>query len=149
MKRVKHNALRMMTKELNTWWNMANSKRGEGFETYIKIRWPKIEKADWQKFVASHSGSPFKRKSEWGKGMRKKHKMNHKLDSRGYLGKRKLWAKEDEAAQEAGRDAPLSYLKDGRAKDFLRARATYDLETGQLNFKSDEVAQVHTNLVSS
>ena len=81
--------------------------------------------------------------------MRKKHKMNHKLGSRGYLGKRKLWAKEDEDTRETRRDAPLSYLKDGRAKDFLRARATYDPETGQLIFISDEVAQVHANLVSS
>ena len=31
MKRVKHNALRMMTKALNTWWNMANSMKGEDF----------------------------------------------------------------------------------------------------------------------
>ena len=107
MKRVKHNALRMMTKALNKWRNMANSKKGEDFETYIKIRWPKIEKEDWQKFVAFHSGSLFKRKSEWGKGMRKKYKMNHKLGSRGYLGKRKVWTKENIAEEQDGRAEPF------------------------------------------
>ena len=58
-KRVKHNALRMMAKALNTWQNMANSKRHEDFESYIKKRWPQIQENDWQRFVASHADSVF------------------------------------------------------------------------------------------
>jgi hypothetical protein len=56
--------------------------------------------------------------------------MNHKLGSRGYLGKRKVWAKEDEAKRKAGRGKPFSYLENGRAKDFVRAHASIDKQIG-------------------
>jgi hypothetical protein len=81
--------------------------------------------------------------------MRKKNQLDHKLGNRGYLGKRKVWAKEDESAQKAGRAGPFSYLKAGRGKDFVKASAKYNLLTGQLIFKSKEVTQVHEKLVSS
>jgi hypothetical protein len=64
---------------------MPNSKKGENFETYIKNRWPHIQEEDWKRFVASHSGIDFKKMSEWGKGMQKKNKHNHKLGDCGYL----------------------------------------------------------------
>jgi hypothetical protein len=64
--------------------------------------------------------------------------MNHKLGSRGYLGKRKVWVKEDEAECKAGRDKPFSYLENGRAKDFVRARTSIDKQTGEPIFISDE-----------
>ena len=84
-----------------------------------------------------------------GEGMRKKNKLDHKLGSRGYLGKPKVWAQEDHSAQKAGRAAPFSYLKAGRGKDYVRARAKYNPMTGQLIFKNKDVAQVHDKVVSS
>jgi hypothetical protein len=66
-KMVKYNALKMMTKSLNTWRNMENSKKNENYETYLKNRWPKIQEKDWQLFVASHSDTSFKKMSEWGR----------------------------------------------------------------------------------
>jgi hypothetical protein len=65
-KMVKHNALKMMTKALNIWQNMANSNKNENYETYVKNRWPQIQEKDWQLFIASHSNTSFKKMSEWG-----------------------------------------------------------------------------------
>jgi hypothetical protein len=87
-KTVKHNALKMMKKTFSMWRTMANSKKDENFKTYIKIGWPQIQEEDWKRFVASHSGTDFKKMSEWGKCMRKKNKHNHKLGDCGYLEKR-------------------------------------------------------------
>jgi hypothetical protein len=98
-KTVKHNALKMMTKALSTWQTMENLKKDEKFETYIKNIWPQIQEEDWKRLVASHSGTDFKKMSEWGKGMRKNNKQNHKLDNCGYLEKHS--AKENDSAQHA------------------------------------------------
>ena len=131
-KRVKHNALRMMTKALNTWRNMANSKRHEDFESYIKKRWPQIQENDWQRFVASHADSVFKSQSQWRKDMQK-----NKLDHM------------DKFTQEAGADAPFSYVKAGRQRVYSRSPDKYDPLRETLIFKSGEVAQVKEKLVSS
>jgi hypothetical protein len=40
--------------------------------------------------------------SEWGKGMRKNTKQNDELDNQAYLGKRKVYGKEDESTRETG-----------------------------------------------
>jgi hypothetical protein len=80
---------------------MANSKKDGNFETYIKNRWPQIQEEDWTRFVASHLGTEFKKMSEWGKGMQKKNKRNHKLGDCGYL--EKCSAKEDDWAQHLGK----------------------------------------------
>jgi hypothetical protein len=121
-KMVKHNALKMMTKALNTWQNMANSKKNENYETYVKNRWPQIQEKDWQLFVASHLDTSFKKMSEWGKGMRKKTKQDNELNNHAYLGKRKVYGKEDESMQETG--------------------------MGLLMLKNDVVMQVHEKQVS-
>ena len=47
-RRVRHKALSMMSKALNTWRNMANLKKGEDFETCIKKKWPQIQLEGWQ-----------------------------------------------------------------------------------------------------
>lgn len=73
--------------------------------------------------------------------------MDHKLGSRGYIGKHGVWAKEDAHANKAGRDPPLSYLGSGRAKDFLRARTWYDKITGESIFEAKESMDVHDKLV--
>jgi hypothetical protein len=44
--------------------------------------------------------------SEWGKGMQKKTKQDDELDNQAYLGKRKVYGKEDESMQET-RMGPL------------------------------------------
>ena len=58
-RRVRHKALSMMSKALNTWRNTANSKKGEDFETCIKKKWPQIPHGEWLEFVEYHSDESF------------------------------------------------------------------------------------------
>jgi hypothetical protein len=124
---------------------MANSKKDENFETYIMNRWPQIQEGDWKRFVASHSGTDFEKMSEWGNGIRKKNKHNHKLGDCGYLEKHS--AKEEDSAHHAGRDAPFTFLKLVCRKDFMRACTKYDRVTEQLIFRRDKAAQVHEKVI--
>ena len=147
MKRVKDKALCMMSKALNMWRTTANKMKSKDFKTVIKKKRPKILEEAWQRFIAFHSRNEFKKMSEWGKYMRMKITMNHKLGSRGYSGKRKLWENEDAATLDAGKPAPLSYLRPGTAKDFVRARAHIHPVTGETIFKSQVLVEVHDKLV--
>ena len=128
-RRVRHKALSMMSKALNTW-------RVAGVETCIKNKWPQIPHGEWLEFVEYHSDESFRKKSDLMKELRSKNKMNHKLGCRGYLGKRRVWEKEDKDAVDAGKPIPFSYLEAGRAKDFVRARAKLDKVTWEPVFKS-------------
>ena len=67
-----------------------SSEEYVGFENDIKRRWPEKQEEDWQQFIASHSDDDFKKNSDWRKDMQMKNTMNHKLGSRGYIGKRML-----------------------------------------------------------
>jgi hypothetical protein len=80
--------------------------------------------------------------------MRHKITMDHNLDTRGYIGKKKVWALQDATEAKAGRPAPLSYIDDGRPKDFVRACSQYEKVTGETRFKSKEAKDVHDSLVS-
>ena len=66
-----------------------------GFENDIKKRWPEKQEEDWQQFIAFDADDEFKKNSDWRKGMQIKNTMNHKLDSRGCIGKR-MMRKENE-----------------------------------------------------
>jgi hypothetical protein len=148
MKRtVRDKALGMMTKALNTWRNTANKKKDEDFNEVIKKKWPQIEEEDWEQFLASHSGDDFNNKSSKGKEMRGNNKLNHKLGSRGYPGKKPKWDKEDAAAIAAGKKPPFSYIEAGRGRDYVRARASYDPVTGEPVFKSLKLVEVHDKLM--
>jgi hypothetical protein len=146
---VQNKALGTMTKALNTWRNTANKMKDKDFEEVIKKKWPHIEEEDWKQFLASHSDDDFKKKSDWGKELREKNKLNHKLGTRGYLGKKPKWAKEDATAIAAGKEPPFSYIEEGRGRDFVRARASYDPVTGEPVFKSIKLVEVHDKLMVS
>jgi len=144
--RVKAKALSMMIKALNTWRTTANAMKEKDFETVIKHKWPQIDEEDWKQFISSHTNDEFKQKSEWGKYMQLQNKFHHKLGSRGYLGKRSKWDKEDAALIAAGKEPCFSYIEPGRGKDFLRARASYDPVTGEPVFKHQKLVEVHDKL---
>jgi hypothetical protein len=147
--RVKTKALGMMIKALNTWRTMANTMKEKDFQSVIKQKWPQIDEEDWKQFIASHTNDEFKHKSEWGKRMRSQNKFYHKLGSRGYLGKRPTWDKEDAALIAAGKEPPFSCIEPGRGRDFLRARASYDPVTGEPVFKHQKLVEVFDKLVTS
>jgi hypothetical protein len=80
--------------------------------------------------------------------MRQKITMDHNLGTRGYTGKKKVWALQDTAEAKARRPTPLSYIDDRRAKDFVRACSQYDKMTGETRFKRNKAKDVHDSLVS-
>jgi hypothetical protein len=141
-RQVRLRALGMMTKALNTWRNRANNMKDKDFEETIKKKWPQIEEDDWKQFLASHSNDDFKKKRSWGKKMRELNKLDHKLGSCGYLGKKPKWDKEDAAAIAAGKEPPFSFIEAGRGRDFVRACASYDKVTGEPVFKSTKLVEV-------
>jgi hypothetical protein len=61
---------------------------------------------------------------------------NHKLDSRGYIGKQRVWREEDDAAVQAGKAPDFSYIYPGRGKDFVRAHIDIDRFTRQPIFRN-------------
>ena len=89
-KKIEDRAMTMMAKALRTWRNMAHRNKDKDFNTFVRIRWPKVQEEDWKQFIAYHSDKEYKQLSEWGKELRKKNQMNHYLGSRGYAGKEKV-----------------------------------------------------------
>ena len=66
-------------------------------ETYAEIVAdnPKITIEDFEKFKETCNEEAAKARSERGKQLQAKNMGNHRLGSRGYTGKRPVWAKED------------------------------------------------------
>ena len=102
-KKIEDRAMTMMAKALRMWRNMAHRNKDKDCNTFVRIRWPKVQEEDWKQFIAYHSDKEYKQLSEWGKELRKKNQMNHYLGSRGYAGKEKMWENEDLAEVNAGR----------------------------------------------
>jgi hypothetical protein len=73
----------------------------------------------WKQFIESHKCPDFNKKSACRKAMRRKIMMDHNLDTRGYIGKKKVWALQDAAEAKAGRPAPLSFIDDEHANRIL------------------------------
>ena len=71
--------------------------------------------------------------------MQSKNVGHHKLGSRGYLGKRPMWAKEDEQYIREGRTIPWDEFEDQQERDYVRARYNTDPETGE--FVTDPVVK--------
>jgi hypothetical protein len=147
-KKIKEKAMCMMVKALSTWRNTTNKLKDEDFETIIHKKWPQITEERWKQFIESHNFPNFNKKSAWGKAMRCKITMDHNLGICGYIVKKKVWALQDAAEAKAGRPAPLSYINNGCARDFVRAHSQYDKVTGETRFKSNEAKDVHDSLVS-
>jgi hypothetical protein len=148
LKKIKEKAMRMMVKELSTCRNMANKLKDEDFEIVIQKKSPQITEEQWMQFIESHKCTDFNKKSAWGKAMRIKIMMDHNLGTYGYIRKKKVWALQDAAEAKVGRPAPLSYIDDGRTKDFVRGRSQYDKVKGETHFKSKEAKDVHDSLLS-
>ena len=149
MKRVKHKAMSLMIRALGTWRCSAAKFTEKDFKTFIHVRWPKIKEKDWRLFVASRQEAKSKEKSEWGRQLRSKNNITHRLGSQCYDVARVVWEKEDREQEAAGRQAPFEYLKEGVGKDFVRARAKIDKTTGQPKFNSKGADIIHQLLVSS
>jgi hypothetical protein len=136
MKQVVAKAMCMMVKSMSTWWSLATKNKDKNFQTYVRRTWPSIQEEDWKLFIASHTEAKFDKLSAWGKELRAKNMANHKLGSRGYIGKRRVWREKDDAAAQARKAPDFSYLYLGRGKDFMRARVDVDRFTRQTIFRN-------------
>jgi hypothetical protein len=83
-------------------------------EPYSKI-WadnPTISEEEFEKFKETCATEEAKLKSEKFKGMQEKNTGNHRLRSRGYIGKRPIWDKEDAEREAAGIPDPFAEFTD-------------------------------------
>lgn len=147
--RVEAQALKIMARALKTWRYDAQKVVDEDWDTKISKRWSKIQKEDWDEFVAQIRSPEFQEKSLWGKELRRKNTLDHKLGSRGYLGKRPKWAKEDEKLAAAGKAPPFAHLREPRAREYMRAHTRSDPVTGSPIYESEELQVVADRLVTT
>jgi hypothetical protein len=100
----------------------------EDNETFTKIVKynPKITPEDFEKFKATCNEDAAKARSEKGKELQVKNMGNHRLGSRGYTGKRPMWAKEDAEHERLGIPDPLAEFTDQQEHDFIRAQFSWD-----------------------
>ena len=66
------------------------------------------------------------KKSKYMKGLQQRNKGRHHLGSRGYAGKRSIWAKEDAKRKSLGVPDPLVEFTVPQERDVLRARHCWD-----------------------
>ena len=86
----------------------------------------KIMIEDFEKFKETCNEEAAKARSERGKQLQAKNMGNHRLGSRGYTGKRPVWAKEDAERERQGIPDPLAEFTDQQEHDFIRDRFSWD-----------------------
>ena len=83
---------------------------------------------EFEKFKDICATDAAKLKSEKFKGLQQRNTGNQRLGSRGYLGKRPIWDKEDTKCAAAGIPDPYAEFTDPQERDFIRARYKWDKE---------------------
>ena len=117
-------ALGKFTKAFTTWRSSLREMiaKGKGFNEIHKT-WPSISEEDLAQFKIDELKPERVALSKWGKEQRKKNIGPHNLGSRGYLGKQKVWAKED--AKREGPN-PFDKITDPQVRNFVRAHYRED-----------------------
>ena len=89
---------------------------------------PILTAKEFKKFKDTFSTEVAKLKSEKYKGLQQRNTGNQCLGSRGYIGKRPIWDKEDVEREAAG--IPNLYVEftSPQERDFIRARYKWDKE---------------------
>ena len=87
---------------------------------------PSLTEAEFLKFKDTCATDEAKLRSEKFKGLQKRNTGKHRLGSRGYIGKRPIWEKEDAEREAAGIPDPLAEFTDPQEYDFIRARYKWD-----------------------
>jgi hypothetical protein len=83
-----------------------------------------------------------------GEELRAKNMANYKLSYHGYIGKRRVWREEDDAAVQVGKVPDFSYLYPGCGKDLVKARVDVDRFTHQPIFRNEQMVNLHDRLVT-
>jgi hypothetical protein len=128
MKKINNKALGKFSNALSAWKTRVKKAIEVDHETYAEIVAdnPTIMLEDFEKFKATCNEEAAKARSERGKQLQAKNMGNHRLGSRGYTGKRPVWAKEDAERERLGIPDPLAEFTDQQEHDFIRARFSWD-----------------------
>ena len=127
-KKINNKALGKFSNALSAWKTRVKKAIEVDHETYAEIVAdnPKIMIEDFEKFKETCNEAAAKARSERGKQLQAKNMGNHRLGSRGYTGKRPVWAKEDAERERQGIPDPLAEFTDQQEHDFIRARFSWD-----------------------
>ena len=87
---------------------------------------PTLTEEEFEKFKDTCATEEAKLKSLKFKGLQERNTGSQRLGSRGYIGKREIWAKEDAEREAVGIPDPLAEFTDPRERDFIRARYKWD-----------------------
>ena len=85
-----------------------------------------LTKDEFLKFKDTCATDEAKLRSAKFKGLQERNTGKHRLGSRGYIGKRPIWDKEDAEREAAGIPDPLAEFTDPQEYDFIRARYKWD-----------------------
>ena len=127
MKKINNKALGKFSNAMSAWKTRVKRAIQEN-ETYAEIVAdnPEITIEDFEKFKETCNEEAAKARSERGKQLQAKNMGNHRLESRGYKGKRPVWTKEDAKRERQGIPDPLAEFTDQQEHDFITARFLWD-----------------------
>ena len=87
---------------------------------------PTLTEEDFEKFKETCAKDETKEKSEKMKALQARNTPPHRLGSRGYEGKRHVWAKEDAERESYRIPDPLAEFTEPQERDWIRARYKWD-----------------------
>ena len=89
---------------------------------------PILTVEEFEKFKDTCATEAAKAKAAKFKSLQLRNTGKHRLGSRGYLGKRPIWDKEDVEHEAAGLPDPFAKFTNPLERDFIRARYKWDKE---------------------
>ena len=127
MTKINDKAMVTFTNDLSS-WKVRVKKAIAKNEPWSKIHAdnPSITEEDFAKFKENCGKESVKAKSEKMKALQARNTPPHRLGSRGYEGKRAVWAKEDAERESHGIPDPLAEFTDPLEHDWIRARYKWD-----------------------
>ena len=129
MKKINDKAMVTFTNDLSAWkvWVKKAIVKNEPWSK-IHDDNPLIMEDDFAKFKENCAKEEVKEKSEKMKALQARNTPPQHLGSRGYEGKRHIWAKEDAGHESLGIPNPLAKFTDPLEHDWIRARYKWDKE---------------------
>lgn len=129
LKRVERAALLIACKAWKQWKSRLVTEFVDQEKSPFEL-FPQIDEEVWAEFVRVKSSDDFKKRSKAARELAKKYKNHHRMGTAGYAGMAPKWEKEDLEAEAAGLKKPFDDIKDERARNWTRARAISNQETG-------------------
>ena len=130
---VNNHAIHKFSKNLSSCKSAARKEVHEDYSV-IKEKWPTISADDWNIFKMQNTQNPVvQSQSTWGKDMRSKTLSNHTLESRGFVGKKPVWDKQDSILAAKGIPNYFEQFKDPLEYNYVRGRYHYDYKSGEFS----------------